>query len=228
MQLILLGPPGSGKGTLASEISKTYGIAHISSGDLFRKHIENKTELGLAVQDYLKQGALVPDDLTIEMLKERLEQPDCENGFLLDGFPRTKPQAEALETLLIAKKRPLTAVINVIARDETILKRLSGRCHCPNCGRGYNLYSMPPKKEGICDDCGYPLIRRDDDQEETVRERLKVYKEQTEPLIDYYRQKGLLIEVDNEGSIEESLNDVRRKLEKQSILNKKGKQNGQS
>lgn len=212
MRLILMGPPGSGKGTLASDLVKQYDVPHISTGDIFRKHIAEKTQLGVAVTNYIQRGALVPDNLTIDMVKDRLEQPDCAKGFLLDGFPRTIPQAEALDGLPVIKQNALTAVLNLVVRDETILKRLSGRRHCSVCGQGYNLVYMPPRREGICDRCGGEIKQRPDDQEETVKERLMVYKKQTEPLIDYYKAKGLLLDLDNEGTIQDCFAQALQKL----------------
>ncbi len=212
MQLILLGPPGSGKGTLAEDIANLYGIPHISTGAIFRASAAAGTPLGLAAEPYLQSGALVPDDLTNAMIKDRLSQPDSSLGFLLDGFPRTMPQAEKLDRLLARLDRPLTAVVNIVVKDETILRRLSGRRHCEVCGRSYNLSFLPPRQAGICDDCQGRLVQRADDKEEIIRQRLVTYKNQTEPLIGYYKSKGLLLEADNEGTIEECREQVRLKL----------------
>ncbi|MCK9251625.1 MAG: adenylate kinase [Clostridiales bacterium] len=213
MQLILLGPPGSGKGTLAADLEQLYEIPHISTGDIFRRNIREKTALGQEAETYIDSGALVPDALTITMVADRLEQDDCKRGFLLDGFPRTIVQADALARLNALQDKPLTAVLNLIVRDETILKRLSGRRMCPRCGRGYNIHSQKPRAAGICDDCQVTLIQRADDKEETILKRLQTYKEQTEPLIAYYRERGLLIDADNEGTIEACFQTVRQLLD---------------
>jgi len=213
MQLILLGPPGSGKGTLAADLEQLYEIPHISTGDTFRRNIREKTALGQEAETYIDSGALVPDALTITMVADRLEQDDCKRGFLLDGFPRTIVQADALARLNALQDKPLTAVLNLIVRDETILKRLSGRRMCPRCGRGYNIHSQKPRAAGICDDCQVTLVQRADDKEETILKRLQTYKEQTEPLIAYYRERGLLIDADNEGTIEACFQTVRQLLD---------------
>jgi len=213
MQLILLGPPGSGKGTLAADLEQLYEIPHISTGDIFRRNIREKTALGQEAETYINRGALVPDALTITMVADRLEQDDCKRGFLLDGFPRTIVQADALARLNALQDKPLTAVLNLIVRDETILKRLSGRRMCPRCGRGYNIHSQKPCATGICDDCQVTLVQRADDKEETILKRLQTYKEQTEPLIAYYRERGLLIDADNEGTIEACFQTVRQLLD---------------
>jgi adenylate kinase len=212
MQLILLGPPGSGKGTLATDLVGLYQIPHISTGDIFRKNIAGKTALGCEVEAYIKRGALVPDELTIAMVKDRLDQEDCAGGYLLDGFPRTIPQAEALMAMPAVRRLPLDAVINLQVSDETILRRLSGRRHCAGCGRNYNIISLPPETPGICDDCGKPLVQRADDREETIIKRLQTYKQQTEPLIEHYRKQHLLIDIDNEGSIQACFTSVKDKL----------------
>ena len=213
MQLILLGPPGSGKGTLAADLEQLYEIPHISTGDIFRRNIREKTALGQEAETYMNRGALVPDELTIAMVDDRLKQDDCKHGFLLDGFPRTIVQADALARLSALQDKPLTAVLNLIVRDETILKRLSGRRMCPRCGRGYNIHSQKPSVTGICDDCQVTLVQRADDKEETILKRLQTYKEQTEPLIAYYRERGLLIDADNEGTIEACFQTVRQLLD---------------
>lgn len=212
MKLILLGPPGSGKGTLAADLARMYHIRHISTGDIFRQMIREETELGLKASSYIEAGQLVPDDLTIAMVRQRLAADDCRSGFMLDGFPRTLPQAEALERMTQSMNCRIDAVLNVQVPDELILKRLSGRRMCRGCGRGYNIYSMPPKQENICDVCGDELIQRSDDQPETIRQRLETYREQTEPLIDYYASRDLLIDVDNSGKVGENLPDVDRAL----------------
>lgn len=213
MKLILLGAPGSGKGTLAADLKTIYNIPHISTGDIFRKNIGDKTTLGLKASEYISKGLLVPDDLTIDMVTDRISQPDCINGFLLDGFPRTIPQADALAGILDKAGTSLTAVINVTISDELVLKRLSNRRVCSNCGFSYNLISLPPKQTGICDKCGGNVIQRDDDFEETITKRLATYHIQTQPLVDYYRHLGLLFDVSNDGKAEDALNKVRKHFE---------------
>ncbi len=202
MYLILLGPPGSGKGTQAERLKEQLGLPHVASGDLFRESIGHETELGLLAKRYIDRGQLVPDDVTIAMVRERLQQPDCDEGVILDGFPRTLAQAEALDKILASRDRALTEVLYINVPDEELVRRLSGRRICRQCQTPYHLVFNPPAEEGVCDECGGELYQRDDDQPETVRARLKVYHEQTAPLIDYYRQAGLLVEVDGEGDIE--------------------------
>lgn len=196
MKLVLLGPPGAGKGTQATGIAEKYAIPHISTGDIFRYNIKNETELGREVKSYLDQGALVPDTLTVRIVKDRLNQADCANGFLLDGFPRTIAQAEALDESLSEQNETLDAVINIDVQKEVLITRLSGRRVCKDCGETYHAVNKPPKQEGVCDVCGGPVIHRADDTEDTVRNRISVYEEQTAPLIAYYEQKGLLFTVD--------------------------------
>lgn len=192
MRLILLGPPGAGKGTQAKNIVKAFNIPHISTGDIFRKNIAEKTHIGLKAKEYIDNGQLVPDDITIEICLERLNQQDCMNGFLLDGFPRTVRQADALEEFLKSRGLKLDAAINIIVPTDVLKRRLSGRRVCLNCGASFNVETNPPKVEGICDYCSSKLIQRYDDSIETVNERLEVYRRQTEPIIDYYAKKGLL------------------------------------
>ena len=213
MQLILLGPPGSGKGTLAADLVLKYEIPHISTGDIFRLNIKDKTELGQRASSFISTGALVPDSITIAMVADRLSQPDCEKGFLLDGFPRTLVQAEALNVMDSVVNRPIDLVINVKCSDEIILKRLSNRRICSGCGRGYNLVSIPPRLPDRCDDCGQPLIQRVDDLPATIRHRLHTYYAQTEPLIDFYTKAGLLFEIDNEGPVGSTLDEVQSRLD---------------
>lgn len=212
MHLILLGPPGSGKGTLAAELLLKYEIPHISTGDIFRRNIREKTVLGQRADNYLSTGALVPDDVTIDMVADRLSQPDCENGFLLDGFPRTLVQAQALADMPEIVRHPIDLAINVKVSDETILERLSNRRICSGCGRSYNLVSIPPRAPDRCDDCGQPLIQRVDDLPATIKQRLQTYHAQTEPLIEYYKSAGLLFEIDNEGPVGSSLDEVQSRL----------------
>ena len=204
MKIIMLGAPGAGKGTQAKKIAEKYGIPHISTGDIFRANIKNGTELGKKAKTYMDQGALVPDELTCDLVVDRIQQPDCANGYVLDGFPRTIPQAECLTTALDKLGQKMDYAINVDVPDENIVNRLSGRRACLNCGATYHIVSIPTKVEGICDRCGQPVVLRDDDKPETVQKRLTVYHEQTQPLIDYYTEAGILKEVD--GTID--INDV--------------------
>jgi len=203
VRLILLGPPGAGKGTQASVLSGLLGVPHISTGDIFRRAIQEGTPLGKKVEAYLKSGGLVPDELTVEIVKERLSQPDCQRGFLLDGFPRTIPQAQALDAWLEARGEKLDAVINLQVSEEELMARLTGRRICPQCGATYHLKYDPPQRDEICDRCGSPLIQREDDRPETVSKRLATYRQQTQPLINYYKERNLLKGVDGNGDIEE-------------------------
>ncbi|MBR4427678.1 MAG: adenylate kinase [Spirochaetales bacterium] len=191
MRMVFLGPPGAGKGTIAALAKEYYDIPHISTGDLFRSNIKNETELGLQVKSILASGGLVPDSVTIEMVRNRIAEPDCKKGFILDGFPRTIPQADALEEMT-----DLDAVVDFQISKEEVVKRLSGRRMCPSSGRIYHIVFNPPKNEGKDDETGEDLIQRPDDKEEAIVHRLDVYTEQTEPLIEYYRKKGLLKGVD--------------------------------
>jgi adenylate kinase len=194
--IILLGAPGSGKGTQAASIVKEFGVVHISTGDMFRENIKNQTPIGQKAKSYIDAGQLVPDDVVIDMLKERLQKPDCKNGALLDGFPRTLAQAEALESLINDHYQPI--VISLEVSDKTVLERLTGRRYCPKCNAIYHVTFSPPKKEGICDTCGTPLATRSDDTEATVKDRLAVFHKQIGPLKEYYAKKGLLDEVNGE------------------------------
>ncbi len=198
MRLIILGAPGSGKGTIAAELTKKYGILHISTGDIFRANIKEKTPLGIKAKEYIDRGDLVPDSVTIEMLEDRMSQPDCSAGFLLDGFPRTIVQAEELEKLLAQKNVAIDAVISIIISDDEIKSRITGRRVCISCGASYNIPFKPTKVEGICDECGGEVIQRQDDKPETVLSRLQTYHEKTQPLIDFYEAKGLILEASNE------------------------------
>lgn len=194
--LLLLGAPGSGKGTLAALLVKELGIPHLATGDLFRENLKNQTELGKLAKSYMDKGQLVPDDVTARMMSDRLGRPDVAKGFILDGFPRTLPQAEALQEILNRLHRRILAVLYLNATDELIITRLSSRLICRSCQTPYNLKTMRPKREGICDRCGGELYQRDDDKPETVGARLKVYHSQTAPLIEYYQRAGLIHEYD--------------------------------
>ena len=204
MKLIMLGAPGAGKGTQAKKIAAKYDIPHISTGDIFRANIKNGTELGKKAKTYMDQGLLVPDELVVDLVVDRVNQEDCSKGYVLDGFPRTIPQAEALDKALAEMGQKMDYAIDVDVPDENIVKRMGGRRACVGCGATYHLVYAPTKAEGICDTCGKELILRDDDKPETVQKRLNVYHEQTQPLIDYYTKEGILKEVD--GTVD--LNDV--------------------
>ena len=203
MKIIMLGAPGAGKGTQAKMIADKYGVPHISTGDIFRANIKNGTELGMEAKKYKDQGLLVPDELTVRILLNRVAQDDCKNGYVLDGFPRTIPQAEVLDSELTKLGDHIDYAINVDVPDENIVKRMSGRRACLTCGATYHIEHVPPKKEGICDVCGSELVLRDDDKPETVKNRLNVYHEQTQPLIDFYTEKGVLKTVDGTVPMEE-------------------------
>jgi adenylate kinase len=196
MKIIMLGAPGAGKGTQAKQIAAKYQIPHISTGDIFRANIKNGTDLGKKAKEYMDQGLLVPDELTCDLVMDRISQDDCEDGFVLDGFPRTIPQAEALDAALNKIGASMDFAIDVDVPDENIVKRMSGRRACLNCGATYHIVAIPPKKEGVCDSCGSALVLRDDDKPETVQKRLDVYHDQTQPLIDYYKKQNILKTVD--------------------------------
>jgi adenylate kinase len=207
MKLIFLGPPGAGKGTLAGLMSKTLGIPQVSTGDIFRDAIKRETELGLKVKAIVSRGDLVPDELTVGLVKERLAKPDAAAGYILDGFPRTIPQAEALDTF-----QKIDSVINFNVTDKEVIRRLSGRRTCKNCGAIYHVDNMPPKKEGVCDKCGGPLYIRDDDSITSISNRLEVYKKQTEPLIEFYRKKRLLQNVVSNTTPEDTFSQLKKVL----------------
>ena len=196
MKIIMLGAPGAGKGTQAKMIADKYGIPHVSTGDIFRANLKEGTELGLKAKEYMDKGELVPDELTVSILLDRVAKDDCKNGYVLDGFPRTIPQAEVLEKELDKLGDRIDLAIDVEVPDENIIKRMGGRRACVKCGATYHIEHVPPKKEGICDACGSELILRDDDKPETVSNRLSVYHAQTQPLIDFYNERGVLKEVD--------------------------------
>lgn len=211
--VVLLGPPGAGKGTQAVRLAESMDVPHISSGDIFRENLKNQSELGVAAKAYMDQGQLVPDDVTIGMIQERLSRPDCANGALLDGFPRTTPQAAALEQILAQAGSSLTAVLYIGVPDDVLVRRLSGRRTCKAEGHVFHVTFNPPKVEGICDFDGSELFQRSDDMPETVLQRIKVYGQETSPLVDFYRGKDLLKEVDGTLSIEQITEALRREIE---------------
>lgn len=203
MKIIMLGAPGAGKGTQAKRIAAKYQIPHISTGDIFRANIKGGTELGMKAKTFMDKGMLVPDEITIGMLMDRIKEADCANGYVLDGFPRTIPQAESLTKALAAMGEAVDYAINVDVPDENIINRMSGRRACLGCGATYHVAFNPPEQEGICDTCGQNLVLRDDDKPETVKKRLDVYHDQTQPLIDYYKAAGVLAEVDGTQNMED-------------------------
>jgi adenylate kinase len=208
MKIIMLGAPGAGKGTQAKMLAEKYGIPHVSTGDIFRANIKNQTELGMEAKKYMDQGLLVPDELTVKILLDRVAKDDCKNGYVLDGFPRTIPQAEVLDKAVSELNESIDFAINVDVKDENIIRRMSGRRACLKCGATYHIEHIPPKQEGICDTCGSELVLRDDDKPETVQKRLAVYHEQTQPLIDYYNKKGILREVDGSQDMKDVFNAI--------------------
>lgn len=214
MRLILLGPPGAGKGTQASAIVKRYNIPHISTGDIFRANIKEGTELGVMAQDYMNKGLLVPDELVVTIVKDRLTKDDCKEGFLLDGFPRTVKQAEALDKELSNLGIKLDKVVNIEADRVILIQRAIGRRICKECGATYHIVNNPPKVEGICDIDQGELFQRSDDNEATVSTRIQVYLDQTQPLIDYYDQQGLILNIDGKNSIEDTFKIIINNLEK--------------
>ena len=196
MKIVMLGAPGAGKGTQADKIAEKFGLPHISTGDIFRKNIKEGTELGKEAKSYMDAGKLVPDELTVRLLLDRVKNDDCAKGYILDGYPRTIPQAEALDKELTKLGEKIDYAINVDVPDENIINRMSGRRACLKCGATYHLKYVPPKKDGVCDECGSELVIRDDDKPETVKNRLAVYHEQTQPLIEYFEKQGVLHTVD--------------------------------
>ena len=208
MKIIMLGAPGAGKGTQAKKIAQKYGIPHISTGDIFRANIKNGTELGKKAKTYMDQGLLVPDELTVDLVIDRVNQEDCKNGYILDGFPRTIPQAESLDAALAKMGQKVDYAINVEVPDENIINRMSGRRACVGCGATYHIKYNPPKTEDVCDACGEKLILRDDDKPEAIRHRLEVYRQETAPLIGYYKEKGNIIDIDASPSPETVLSAV--------------------
>lgn len=208
MKIIMLGAPGAGKGTQAKRIAARYGIPHISTGDIFRANIKGGTELGMKAKEYMDRGQLVPDEITIGMLLDRIHEGDCEKGYVLDGFPRTIPQAESLTKALKEMGEAIDYAVNVDVPDSAIVSRMGGRRACVGCGATYHIQFNPPKQEGICDVCGEKLILRDDDKPETVQNRLTVYHDQTQPLIDYYKAAGVLAEVDGTQDMDKVFADI--------------------
>ena len=208
MKIIMLGAPGAGKGTQAQMIADKYNIPHISTGDIFRANIKNGTELGKKAKEYMDKGQLVPDELTVELLLDRVANEDCKNGYVLDGFPRTIPQADVLDSELTKLGDKVDYAINVDVPDENIVNRMSGRRACLKCGATYHIEHIPPKKEGICDTCGSELVQRDDDKPETVQNRLSVYHQQTQPLIEYYDKKNILKTVDGTKDMQEVFSNI--------------------
>lgn len=208
MKIVMLGAPGAGKGTQARMISEKYGIPQISTGDIFRANIRNQTELGKKAKSYMDQGLLVPDELTLDLVVDRLAQDDCSNGYILDGFPRTIPQAEALTFALKSQKTKIDFAIDVEVPDDNIVQRMSGRRACPGCGATYHIRYNPPVSDNICDECGTELIQREDDKAETVQKRLDVYHKKTQPLIEYYREQGCMYSVDGTRPMEDVFEDI--------------------
>ena len=208
MKIIMLGAPGAGKGTQAKKIAEKYGIPHISTGDIFRANIKGGTELGMKAKSFMDQGQLVPDDVTIGMLLDRISEADCAGGYVLDGFPRTIPQAESLTKALDARGEKMDYAIDVDVPDESIVTRMAGRRACLACGATYHIVYNAPKTEGICDTCGEKLVLRDDDKPETVQKRLTVYHDQTQPLIEYYQKAGILVTVDGTKDLNDVFKDI--------------------
>ncbi len=208
MKIIMLGAPGAGKGTQAKMIAEKYSIPHVSTGDIFRANIKNETPLGMEAKKYMDEGKLVPDELTVQILLDRVAKEDCANGYVLDGFPRTIPQAEVLNDALEKMGDKIDYAIDVAVPDENIVNRMSGRRACVTCGATYHIVHIPPKVENVCDKCGSNLILRDDDKPETVLNRLKIYHEQTQPLIEYYTAKGVLKTVDGTKDMKDVFADI--------------------
>lgn len=212
LRTILLGPPGAGKGTQAVKIVEKYHIPHISTGDIFRENIKNGTELGNRAKSYMDRGELVPDELVVEIATDRLTKDDCKDGFLLDGFPRTIFQAEKLDKFLEDRGEKLDKVINIDVEKSALVKRITGRRVCKQCGASYHIENIPPKKEGVCDICGGELIQRADDTEETVLNRIDVYNKQTRPLVEYYEKAGIIVNIDGDKDLDDVLADIVKAL----------------
>ncbi|MBR6159847.1 MAG: adenylate kinase [Lachnospiraceae bacterium] len=213
MKIIMLGAPGAGKGTQAKLIAEKYGIPHVSTGDIFRANIKEGTDLGKEAKEYMDKGQLVPDDLTVRILLDRVSKEDCKDGYVLDGFPRTIPQAEVLDTEVAKLGESIDFAIDVDVPDENIIRRMGGRRACLKCGATYHVEHIPPKQEGICDKCGSELVLRDDDKPETVKKRLEVYHKQTQPLIDYYSKQNILRTVDGTQDMNDVFADIVKLLE---------------
>ncbi|MEI6132003.1 MAG: adenylate kinase [Bacillota bacterium] len=214
MKMVLLGAPGAGKGTLATLMTQKYGIPHISTGDIFRENIREETPLGVMAKSYIDQGALVPDDVTIGLVKSTLAKPENNKGFILDGFPRTLSQAIALNEILDEIKTPLSLALNVLATDDSIVVRLSGRRVCPNCGASFHVEFIKPKIENICDICDHELIQRKDDNPETIKSRLQNYHRENTPLVEYYKNSGTLVELESTHGVDESWEKLQQILKK--------------
>lgn len=212
MNLILMGPPGAGKGTQADMIKAAYPVPHISTGDMFREAVQQGTAMGLKAKSYMEQGQLVPDEVTIGIVEERLAQPDCQQGFLLDGFPRTIVQAEALDQVMKKLGGRIEAAINIAVPDEVLIQRTTGRVSCAACKTVYHTVFSPPAQAGVCDKCGGKLLQRSDDQEETARRRLEVYHQQTSPLLGYYQQRGILYSIDGDRAANQVFADIQEVL----------------
>ena len=208
MKIIMLGAPGAGKGTHAKKITEKFGIPAISTGDIFRENIKNGTELGKKAKEYMDAGNLVPDELVCDLVVDRLKQDDCKNGYILDGFPRTIPQAEALTAVLAKDDDAIDYALEIFIEDQAIIDRMSGRRVCKSCGATYHVVNIPPKTEGVCDECDGELIVRDDDAPETVKKRLDVYHEQTAPLIDYYKKQGILKVIDGSKGLDTCFEEI--------------------
>ena len=208
MKIIMLGAPGAGKGTHAKKITEKFGIPAISTGDIFRENIKNGTELGKKAKEYMDAGNLVPDELVCDLVVDRLKQDDCKNGYILDGFPRTIPQAEALTAALAKDDDAIDYALEIFIEDQAIIDRMSGRRVCKSCGATYHVVNIPPKTEGVCDECDGELIVRDDDAPETVKKRLDVYHEQTAPLIDYYKKQGILTVIDGSKGLDTCFEEI--------------------
>lgn len=218
MKLIILGAPGSGKGTSATVLREKYSLAHISTGDIFRANIKNGTPLGVEAKSYIDKGALVPDSVTIRMVEDRLSQDDTKNGYILDGFPRTLAQAEALDEILAKNGSSIDAVLSIVVDDEIIKDRVSSRRVCEKCGASFNVRFKPTKVEGVCDECGGKVVQRADDTAETVAARLKTYYENTKPLIDFYEKRGLIVEGDNGKSSDDCIKQIEEGLKAKGLI----------
>lgn len=214
MYILLMGPPGAGKGTQAERLIREYGIPQISTGDMFRAAVKSGTPLGKEAKSYMDKGALVPDSVTVGIVKERLAQEDCKDGWILDGFPRTTAQAASLDSILHEMGISLTAVLGINANREDLVKRVSGRLVCRKCSASFHRDFRPPKQQGVCDNCGGELYQRADDNEKTIRSRLAVYDEQTKPLIDYYKMSGCYVDIDGDQSMDEVFSDIKGSLAK--------------